>query len=141
MSKQRYQIEIVIFRAEPLYYQKKRHTAIHMISEKGEHFMYHIRGSQRDFSFEARRGYNPTESNTFAKRIPIEWLAHPLAAAEMGTILSNVPIDNRGDGYNCQQWVGDALDHLVAEKLLSRKAVDGAIDGMVDAIMDAKDEP
>ena len=30
---------------------------------------------------------------------------------------------------------------LVAEKLLSRKAVDDAIDGMVDAIIDAKDEP
>ncbi|KAI1172132.1 hypothetical protein F4777DRAFT_20343 [Nemania sp. FL0916] len=141
MPKQRYEIGVAVFRGDPLDYQKKRHTAIHMISEKGEDFTFHIRGSQKEFQFEARPGYNPAGSITFEKRIQIGWLAHPLDRAEMVTIFSEVPVNNTQDGYNCQQWVGDALEYLVAKKLLSHKAMGDGIDGMVDATMEAKDEP
>ena len=54
--------------------------------------------------------------------------------------MSKTPIPVGEADWNSQNWVGDALDRLVAAGHLDRKTRDRGLDEMVDVIMEAGDE-
>lgn len=48
-------------------------------------------------------------------------------------------VNNAEASWNCQNWVGDALNSCVGAGLVLADQVDGAIDGMTDLILQATD--
>lgn len=51
----------------------------------------------------------------------------------------STPLKNDDRSWNCQNWVGDALQRCVDAGCLTRDQLDTALDGMVDILLEATD--
>lgn len=132
---------VIVYRGDPVDLQATRHTALFInegSQETGE--LLHLAGSAGIFSFERRSNENPTKSQTFAKKIPVEPITKAPTRQQLVSKIAATPINNRSHSWNCQTWVGDALARLVGEDWLSRQSKSNAISSMADAIVEAKDE-
>lgn len=92
------------------------------------------------YQLQTKDNHDPTKSRKFAKEVPVGKLTTPMTKAQVAQIIYETPIDNRSREFNCQTWVGDALQLLATKGYLAQKDCDNGISRMVDATLEAKDE-
>ncbi|KUI72370.1 hypothetical protein VM1G_11826 [Cytospora mali] len=51
----------------------------------------------------------------------------------------NTPVNNEEASWNCQHWVGDALERCVRAHIISLDQMHAAIDKMTDVLLEAPD--
>jgi hypothetical protein len=135
-------LSIVVFVGEPLDYQKYRHTALCLRPNNGGTSMIiHIIGPNMSYVLQTRDNYDPSTSRNFAKEVSAGTLRTPMAKTQLASLIYQTPIDNSSREFNCQTWVGDALQRLATAGYITQKDCDGGIDRMVEATMEAKEEP
>jgi hypothetical protein len=98
----------------------------------------HIVGPNRCYELEIRDNYDPATSVTLAKEVSVGRLTRPLTKAQLTSIICQTPIDNRIESYNCQTWVGDALERLVTTGYLAQKDCDDGVYRMIDVTMERR---
>jgi hypothetical protein len=101
----------------------------------------HVTGPNMAYQLQTNDNYDPTKSRKFAKEVPVGNLTTPMTKTQLASILYQTPIDNRSREFNCQTWVGNALQRLATSGYLTRSDCDKGITGMIDATMEAADEP
>lgn len=98
----------------------------------------------------------PCRHNCILRKVPVDTLLSDLGRiipvaeipsitpiSALRSIVAATPIADNGGGdgdWNSQDWVGNALDRLVAAGYLDRNTRDRGIDRMIDAVLEAKDE-
>jgi hypothetical protein len=101
----------------------------------------HITGPNRDYRRETRDDNEPTSSSSFAKEVRVGWISTRMTKAQLTGFIHQTPVDNSSLDFDCQKWVGAALQRLaIAGYLTDRECRDG-VNGMVDATMEATEEP
>lgn len=100
----------------------------------------HVVGPSQGYLYQLRDNYDPTTSAKFAKDVPVGYLTKSMTKAQINTIVSAIPIDNSTQEFNCQLWIGDALQKLVDADCLDNATRTAGINGMVDATLEAKDD-
>lgn len=134
-------VYVAVYEGEPLDYQKTRHTMwwFQFMNPDLSPVAVHIVGPVGEFKLDTRDGYDPTRSHTFAGKHRVGQLLKPISKAGLVSFVSQTPIRNLSYEFDCQKWVGDALEKLRdAGYLTSQQCADG-IDGMVELTLEAKD--
>ena len=132
---------IVVFKGDPVDLQKTRHTALFVSvdnQEKGD--LLHVAGAAGVFAFERRKQVNPATSRTFLKKIPVTPITNNPTKEQLIAKITATRVDNGTHSWNCQTWVGDALQRVVQEKWITAQGKSNAIDAMADVIVEAEDE-
>jgi hypothetical protein len=101
----------------------------------------HITGPNRLYELEIRDNYDPSTSVTLAKEVSVGRLTRPLTKAQLASIICQTPIDNTISSFNCQTWVGDALERLATAGYLTQKDCNDGVYRMIDVTMEAREEP
>ncbi|KAM5465018.1 hypothetical protein MauCBS54593_006651 [Microsporum audouinii] len=117
----------------------RRHAALFLIEpgkRKGD--AVQVRGSPTTFEVICMEGYNPDTSINIASRCHICQVPKPLL--EVRSICMATPANNDDNGWNCQNFVGDMLNRLVSNKMITVADKDAAVDFMVDAILEGADQ-
>ncbi|KAH7412156.1 hypothetical protein DE146DRAFT_628146 [Phaeosphaeria sp. MPI-PUGE-AT-0046c] len=135
-------LSVVIYIGQPLDYQKYRHTALCLRPNNGGTCMIiHTIGPNKRYVLETKDNYDPTTSRRFAKEASVATLKTPMSKSQLASIIYQTPIDNSSIEFNCQTWVGDALQRLATAGYITQDECDSGIDKMVDAVVEAKHEP
>ncbi|KAK3186280.1 hypothetical protein K4F52_005044 [Lecanicillium sp. MT-2017a] len=140
-SKRKYTVYVVVFKGDPVDFIKYRHTGLWFVPEDGgtQHY-FHVTGLTGQFQFESRKGFDPTKSRTFAKKVKVGKIKLSLTSSEIGNLLESVSVNNYDLEFNCQQWVQDALSILLDAGYINEEQYNNGLDGMTDAIAEAADE-
>lgn len=84
------------------------------------------------------QGYKPFSSDTLVGRKHICQVSK--SQEEVRNICLYTPVNNREDGWNCQNFVGDMLNRLVDHGVITEAEKDLAIDFMTDVILQGVDQ-
>ncbi|PYH93062.1 hypothetical protein BO71DRAFT_400053 [Aspergillus ellipticus CBS 707.79] len=135
------QIFIAVFVGDPLDYAKKRHTAVYVTFPDGDQSLLHIVGSHGFFEYKDEVGKDPQASARLATLIHVSTLTKTTSKPDIKAACQRTKIWNElgHRDWNCQNWVGDALDGLVAIGCVTAEERRGAVDKMVEACVEAKD--
>lgn len=134
-------ITILIFKGEPLDYQRYRHTSLHVtFPDQQEPFVAHAVGPPGEYEFQVRELYDSTEVQGIVRTVKVGASLVPVDRDQMIDILRAVPVRNWDVEFNCQIWVEAAVGRLRDLRMLSSEAYTEGLDGMVDAIAEAEDE-
>jgi len=134
-------ISILVFKGEPLDYQRYRHTSLHMsFTDDQARFVAHAVGPPGEYEFQIREPYDATESQGIVRTVTVGNSLASVDRGQMIEVLRAVPVRNWDVEFNCQIWVEAALRRLRVMRLLSSEAYAEGVDGMFDAIADAEDE-
>lgn len=132
---------IIVHEGEPLDLHETRHTALFVSKDnEREGDILHITGGSPSFSFERRQQEDPTTIKTFVKKIPVEPLVNSPTKGQLVSRIMTTPVKNSDPSWNCQNWVGDALDRLVQGNWITSRTSSDAIGLMADVIIEARDE-
>jgi len=101
----------------------------------------YIVGPNMEYRLETRDNYDPRRSRSIAKEIAVATLRTPMTKAQVAYLIYKTPIDNSSQEFNCQTWVGEALQRLATAGYITQDDCDNGIDGMVKATMEAQEEP
>ncbi|KAL2359169.1 hypothetical protein RJZ56_007995 [Blastomyces dermatitidis] len=115
-----------------------RHTSIFFQTDTTTGTVVHATGPVRNFRVEILQGYNPLTSSTLAGRVIVG--ATPQCLDTLQALVAQVPVNNDLDDWNCQNWVGEALQRLVENKVISAGQKSVALDGMVDLLLEGRDD-
>lgn len=136
------ELSIAVYKGEPLDWQKYRHTALCLRpANANTPMIIHATGPKGEYVLETKDNYDPTRSTRLAKEVRVGSLRTPMTKAQLAALLYQTPIKNRDREFDCQKWVGDALQRLATAGYILQKDCDSGIDRMVEATMEAKDEP
>lgn len=132
---------IIVYKGDPVDLQKTRHTAL-FISEDNQETgdLLHLAGAAGLSTFERRQHENPTQSRTFLKKIPVGPITNSPTKQQLITRITATPINNSTHSWNCQTWVGDALERIVGGLWISSQTKSNAIGSMAEVIVEAEDE-
>ena len=136
-----YTLHIVVFRSEPLDYQKFRHTALWLVPEEedGPQLFCHVTGLTMEFEFEVRRDYDPQSSAKFEKAILVGTTTQALTESEILGELEDTAIMNDDPEFNCQVWVEQALKKLSGAGYITEQEYEDGVNGMIEATLEAAD--
>ncbi|KAK2797412.1 hypothetical protein FQN50_009213 [Emmonsiellopsis sp. PD_5] len=96
--------------------------------------LIHATNSQGPWRVEMRVGYNPATSiNIVGSALVAHLPVHPDAV--LG-VLQQVPIKNELE-WNCQHWVGDALQAMVVHQFITPQVRGQVLDQMVEILIQA----
>ena len=141
MASTRVSASIIVFKSEPVDYQKYRHTALFFEFEDGQPAVYiHATGTQRDFSVEQREGYNPRSSRQYVKQVEVGWLGVAMTRAHLISCAWKIGPDNESYEYNCHSWVQEVLSSFQRLGYLSLATYKAALDGMIEGTLEAADD-
>lgn len=133
-------IEILVHRGDPGKDDKlHRHPSILLIepnAKTGD--LVHIRGTTGTFQAACYEGYDPLSSSKLVGDKHICQISKP--REEVRNICLSTPVNNRENGWNCQNFVGDVLNRLVAHGVITTAEKDAAIDFMTDIILQGVDQ-
>lgn len=132
---------IVVFRGDPVDLQKTRHTALFISEgseEKGD--LLHVTGAAGVFMFDRKKQSNPAASRNFLKKIPVTPITKSPTKEQMIVKITGTRVNNSTHSWNCQNWVGEALQRVAQEGWISSQTKSSAIDAMADIIVEAEDE-
>jgi hypothetical protein len=101
----------------------------------------HIVGPNMLYELQARDNYDPSTSRGFVKEVSAGRLRVPMSKNQLASLIGQTPIDNSSHGFNCQIWVGNALQRLATAGYITQRDCDTGVDKMVDATMEAEEEP
>ncbi|KAK7606534.1 hypothetical protein BKA81DRAFT_177433 [Phyllosticta paracitricarpa] len=134
-------VSIIIFRGEPLDWQKYRHTALlFTFADETQSVMIHATGSRYAFRLETMSNRDPRLSRSFAKEVDVGQIRFPMTKPRLVELISETPINNSDPEFNCQVWVENALQRLKGANQLSEDEYTKGVDGMIDATMEAEHE-
>ncbi|KAK2812207.1 hypothetical protein FQN50_001565 [Emmonsiellopsis sp. PD_5] len=136
---------ILVYAGQPLDYAKFRHTGLYIEFDddaKDRGTLFHITGASGFFTFDSSPGYDPSESKSLRNIINVGELPEGVPKAAVEAIIAATRIHNgiNDADWNCQNWVGDALQQLVAQNWLTATQRETAVNQMVTACFEAKDE-
>ncbi|KAI0393457.1 hypothetical protein F5Y17DRAFT_458919 [Xylariaceae sp. FL0594] len=134
-----YQIFPVVFRGRRRDLPENRHVGLWCAPLRGDtHYFFHIEGRAGYFAYECRENYDPMDSGQFEVKCEAGTTSRAITSSELKRIMESVPIDNTSRSFNCQLWVGAALERLQQEGLLTEREVYNGIDNMAEGIMQAR---
>ena len=134
-------LSILIFKGEPLDYQRYRHTSLHItFPDPQEPLVAHAVGPPGEYEFQIREPYDSIESQGIVRTVKVGSSLVSVVHDQMIDILRAVPVRNWDAEFNCQIWVEAALRRLRDLRLVSGEDYTRGVDGMVDAISEAEDE-
>jgi hypothetical protein len=134
-------LSISIDKGEPLDWQMYRHTALCLRPTDGEKPMIvHAAGPKGEYVLETKDDYDPATSPMLAKEVHVASTRVPASKIQVAAILHQTPVRNRDPEFDCQKWVGDALQKLVEAGCIEQEECERGIEGMVEVIMEAEDE-
>ncbi|KAL3595618.1 hypothetical protein FPOAC2_09967 [Fusarium poae] len=137
----RYTVYVAVHKGNPIDFSKYRHTGLWFVPEDSSpHYFFHVKGKPSEFLFEMRKNWDPTTSATFAKKVMVGKIQHPLTSSEVEQHMRSVTVGNDDYEFNCQQWVQMALLSLRHQGCLTEEQYDAGVNGMIDATMEAADE-
>ncbi|KAJ6263963.1 hypothetical protein Dda_0100 [Drechslerella dactyloides] len=112
-------IYIAVFKGDPIDLTEYRHTAI-VLEIDGRETMLHVTGGHGFFQYEeqTRREY----------------------ADGFRSIVANTDVNNGERAWNCQNFVGDALQRVQRHHLITEEEYLGAINQMTTIILEAIDQ-
>lgn len=141
MSSSPASISVLVFRGEPLDYQRYRHTSLHIsFTDDQDPFVAHAVGPPGEYEFQIRETYDLPESQGIVRTVQVGNPLLSIGRAQLIDLLRAVPVRNWDAEFNCQIWVEAVLRRLRDMRLLSSEAYTEGVDGMVDAIAEAEDE-
>ncbi|KAK5989199.1 hypothetical protein PT974_10699 [Cladobotryum mycophilum] len=142
MSAVKYNVHIIVYKGDPLDYQKFRHTGIWFTPVlDGAHYFFHIIETDQGYLFETRPNFDPTKSRTFAEKVDVGETRISLAPSELMRTMQRVPIENDNPEFNCHLWVDRATTAMVDRGYLTRQQCDDGLDEMMEITLKATDEP
>ncbi|GKZ29356.1 hypothetical protein AbraIFM66950_004488 [Aspergillus brasiliensis] len=134
-------LSLLVFHGSPIDFIKYRHAVLLVTYPDNQPSMFHITGNPGNFKFVEVTGANPTQSAKLERNILVSKVSDPSISKEsIRDACARVKVRNDVLGWNCQNWVGEALSELVALGCCSEKERGDAVDGMVDACAEARDE-
>ncbi|KAI1189407.1 hypothetical protein F5B17DRAFT_196680 [Nemania serpens] len=144
-QQQQQSLVIVVFRGDPIDAPEYRHTAL-LIKQPNQdgastqHRVIEVIGTAGIYERGEDVVYDPRQSMTFVGSVPVATI--PVTGpsdSRLRDVIWSTAIDNEDNSWNCQNWVGDALNLCIGYKLISSEESDRAIDGMVDLVLQAQD--
>ncbi|PWY63246.1 hypothetical protein BO83DRAFT_431927 [Aspergillus eucalypticola CBS 122712] len=127
-------LSLLVFHGSPLDFIKYRHAVLLLTTyPDNQQSMFHITGPPGEFKFVEVTGANPTQSAKLERNIPV-------VTTMVRDACARVKVRNDLPGWNCQNWVGEALSELVKIGCCTEVQRGLAVDGMVDACLEARDE-
>ncbi|KAH7062291.1 hypothetical protein B0J12DRAFT_233313 [Macrophomina phaseolina] len=144
-------VSILIFKGEPLDYQRHRHTALSFRplfpedsdGPAGTTLVVHVTGPPGELGFQVWDNYDPSHDagGTLVKDVLVGTLRKETTKSEVVQLLAGVPIENSDREFNCQSWVEKGMRLLREMEWLSEEEVEQGLDGMIDCILEAEEEP
>lgn len=144
-------VSILVFRGDPLDYQRNRHTALSFRplfpedygSRGGATLVVHIIGAPGEFGLQVYDHYDASQdtSRTLVKDILVGTLRKDASKAEVVQVLAQVPIENWDREFNCQSWVEKSIGKLRELEWVSAEEVEQGFDAMIECILEADEEP
>lgn len=134
-------LSIIVFTGVPHDFMKYRHVGIQcLLSEQQWVTFFHVEGAPQRFLIQELPNYDGTQSQRFAKQVNVGYLQVPMTLSQLRELMFSMEPDNSSAEYNCQNWVGMALEKLVSSNYLTQQEVSDAIDDMAAAILEATQE-
>ncbi|RVD89359.1 uncharacterized protein DFL_000372 [Arthrobotrys flagrans] len=133
-------ISIAVFKGDPLDYTSCRHTGL-VLEYDDQQLLLHVKGAHGFFEFEEAVRRKPVEES---ERLALDGIIHVarIPAKDMDmfrAVVANTNVNNRERGWNCQNFVGDALRKVEEAHLISKEEFDEAIDKMATVLLEATD--
>ncbi|GAP83274.1 hypothetical protein SAMD00023353_0402960 [Rosellinia necatrix] len=134
---------ILVFRGDPIDAPQYRHTSLFIedLNQDGvatQHCVLEVVGSSGFFQRGEDAVRDPKEAATFVDSVVVATI--PVASPSDTRLRDAIwftTVNNAEYSWNCQNWVGDALNSCISAGLVLAKEVDWAIDTMVDLILQA----
>ncbi|RAK88135.1 hypothetical protein BO79DRAFT_149164 [Aspergillus costaricaensis CBS 115574] len=140
-------LSLLVFHGSPLDFIKYRHAVLLLTTyPDNQQSMFHITGPPGGFKFVEVTGANPTQSAKLERNIPVVTTVSgdnnstTISRKMIRDACARVKVRNDLPGWNCQNWVGEALSELVKIGCCTEVQRGLAVDGMVDACLEARDE-
>ncbi|EGE04969.1 hypothetical protein TEQG_03813 [Trichophyton equinum CBS 127.97] len=133
-------IEVMVYRGSLGEDHKLRRHAALLIIQPGSRTgdLVHVSGAPCSFQAVCYQGYKPFSSDTLVGRKHICQVSK--SQEEVRNICLYTPVNNREDGWNYQNFVGDMLNRLVDHGVITEAEKDLVIDFMTDAILQGVDQ-
>lgn len=134
-------ISIAVFKGEPLDYMEFRHTSLYFKFSDGTETLAHVKGSHGFFNYEAE-STDPTKINGLDTQFYVATVPADVNKQQILDACRTTPVRNdpQHKDWNCQNWVGEALQKLVEINCITSQKRKEALDRMTDIILEAKDE-
>ncbi|EEH41496.1 hypothetical protein PAAG_03059 [Paracoccidioides lutzii Pb01] len=134
---------ILVYAGDPVDLCKYRHASLFIrfgdeLPDCGT--LFHITGAQRSFQFEEQPGYNPLKSSKLRNMVEVGDISAQVSNVRFILATTRVRNGIEDADWNCQNWVGDALQKFVEQRWLRAEQRDVAIDHMVQTCLQATDE-
>jgi hypothetical protein len=134
-------VYIVIYRGDPVDLMETRHTAFYIEFSDGTKTLMHATGGHGFFRVEEERNpRDPKYSTRFACLVYVG-IVRSIDKSDFCSCIQTTPVDNTTRGWNCQNWIGDALKRMVLKSWISSTDESNAVSTMVDVVMLAGNEP
>ncbi len=139
---ERQRLEVIVFSGSPVDAPQYRHTGL-LIQDLAQdnttlkRRFLHVTGSAGVFARE-EDSRNPRKSELFVGAVHLATIR--ASGSSLRNAIWSTPVNNADRGWNCQNYVGDALESCAREGLISEEQIDYAIDGMVDLVQQAREE-
>lgn len=132
-------LDVAVYKGEPLDWSEYRHTGLHFDFGDGSPFLFvHVEGSAQMFQYSELTSYDPQKSARLVRLVNVGYLLKDASRAQIQHLMRLVPVDNSEKSWNCQHWVGSALERLRDAGRLSSDDCEAGLDGMVTAIAGAQ---
>ncbi|KAI1171097.1 hypothetical protein F4777DRAFT_72743 [Nemania sp. FL0916] len=142
---QSHRLDVIVFRGNPIDSPCCRHAGllIEKMSHEGtmmQRRFLHVTGAAGFFLREEDIDRDPTKSEFFAGSVPVATIpASGPSDSRLRDAIWFTAINNAEMGWNCHNWVGDALYACTQAGLVSKDKTEKAIEGMTDLIVQARD--
>ncbi|KAI3332794.1 hypothetical protein F4824DRAFT_282646 [Ustulina deusta] len=139
---ERQRLEVIVFSGSPVDAPQYRHTGL-LIQDLAQdnttlkRRFLHVTGSAGVFARE-EDSRNPRKSELFVGAVHLATIR--ASGSSLRNAIWSTPVNNADLSWNCQNYVGDALESCAREGLISEEQIDYAIDGMVDLVQQAQEE-
>lgn len=134
-------LSIVIYKGKPIDSMKFWHTALFIEYSEGRNVLLHVTGAAVFFEFEERQdGRDVTTAPSFVSKVHVATLNAGQEDLTLRNTIYNTLVNNSDNGWNCQVWIGDDLERVRVNMLLSADTIRAAADGMVDVLIDALEQ-
>ena len=130
-------LKILIFRGEPDL-PDYRHTALLIGPSDGENLLVHIIGEAPDFTKDMKQDYRSRESERLFEEILVAEITGTTMTKVGGKCYATTIKSKRGRGWNCQNWVEDALLDICEQGWITRSARSSAITEMRKIVQNHK---